>query len=448
MDGQLNYEELLTRLTDAEEIIHALVSEQADAIISPQGVHLLRLHETDEALKLAKSQLEKMLGERTQELASTNQHLQREIADRRQAEQRLSSIIACAMDAVITVDEQMRVLIFNRAAEKTFGYSATQVIGESIDRLFPERYRQSHRIEIQHSGNRPADPGSLSLAVLYGLRHDGTEFPVEATISQVKNGAEKLYTVILRDVSRRKLTEAALIRSEKLASVGRVAAMIAHEINNPLSAITNILFLLRNDDMSPEARQYLALAENEVLRAAQIAENTLGLSRQTAHAQRFQLSEAVDGVLVLLQRKLQEKSITVKKRSEDFDIVAVPGEIRQVVWNMLTNALDAVPERGRIEVRVSQCRGLRSGGESAARITVADNGGGISRDALDHILEPFFTTKLNGTGLGLWISYEIVKKHAGSLKVRSSTLAKQNGTVVSVYIPSGLSSSQSLQKIG
>jgi len=433
----LTYDELVARLDDAEQVIRTLVTEQADAVVSEQGVHLLRLHETDQALRVAKSLLEKMLEQRTQELADVNLQLLREVFERKHAERRLASIIEYAMDGVITVDEHRNILIFNAAAEKMFGRSASDVIGKSLDHLFPERYRDDN-CNLILSFTELGESAARSVVLLVGLRSDDVEFPIEATISHVETAGETLYTIILRDVSRRKQTEDALIRSEKLASVGRVAAMIAHEINNPLSAIHNVLFLLGSESITPTAREYLKVAETEVKRAAQIAQNTLGLSRQSVLPQKFSLCEALDGVLVLLGHRLHAKNVTLTKRCPgDLEIVAVAGEVRQVLWNMLTNALDAVSYRGHIEVRVSKCGRLNGRADFGARITVADDGVGITRDALDHILEPFFTTKDNGTGLGLWVSSEIVKKHTGSLKVRSSTHPARHGTIFSVHIPSG-----------
>lgn len=433
----LTYDELVARLDDAEQVVHTLVAEQADAIVSERGVHLLRLHETDQALRAAKSLLEKMLAQRTQELADANRQLLREVSERKRAERRLASIIEYAMDGVITVDDYARILIFNAAAEKMFGRSASDVIGKPLHQLFPERYRHDHGHLIPGFPEL-GESAARSVVLLVGMRSDNVEFPIEATISNVDAAGERMHTIILRDVSRRKQTEDALIRSEKLASVGRVAAMIAHEINNPLSAIHNVLFLLGTETITPTGREYLKVAETEVQRAAQIAQNTLGLSRQSVLPQKFSLCEALDGVLVLLAHRLNAKNITLKKRCpDDLEIVAVAGEVRQVLWNMLTNALDAVNSRGHIEVRVSKCGRLNGRGDYGARITVADDGGGIPRDTLHHILEPFFTTKDSGTGLGLWVSSEIIKKHAGSLKVRSSTHPSRHGTIFSVHIPSG-----------
>lgn len=443
------YDDLLARLEDAEELLRSLVAQQADAVVSEHGVQLVRLHETDQALQLARTHLEAMLSERTRELKAANEQLLREVADRKHAQQRLFSIIESAMDAIITVNEQMMVVIFNSAAESIFGYAASEAIGSPLERFIPERNCESLRTSLHnfakvgetgHALNphaidpRPIDP----IDALHGLRSNGTSFPIEATISHVETAGEHLYTIIVRDISRRKQTEAALVRSEKLASVGRVAAMIAHEINNPLEAITNLLFILKSDVGSERGRQYLDLAETEVRRAAQIAQNTLGLSRQSSHAERFRVADLVDGVALLLAHKLAEKGISLRKQCipENLEISAVESEVKQVLWNLLTNAIDAVPAKtGLITVRVSNARTPNARAGAGVRITVADNGIGMDRETVHRVLEPFYTTKSNGTGLGMWVSHEIVKKHCGALQVRSSKTPACHGTTFSVLLP-------------
>jgi len=441
-NAPLSYRDLLAQLEDAEELLRSLVAQQTDAVVSEHGVQLVRLHETDQALQRVRAHLEAMLAERTGELKIANEQLLREVAERKHAQQRLSSIIESAMDAIVTVNEQMKVVIFNSAAESIFGYSASEAIGSPLERFIPERNCESlqtslHNFakasETSHSIDpRPIDP----IDALHGLRGNGTSFPIEATISHVETAGEHLYTIIVRDISRRKQTEAALVRSEKLASVGRVAAMIAHEINNPLEAITNLLFILKDDVNSDRGRQYLNLAETEVRRAAQIAQNTLGLSRQSSHAERFRVADLVDGVTLLLAHKLGEKGISLRKQCvpHDLEIAAVESEVKQVLWNLLTNAIDAVPAKtGLITVRVSKTRKPNAG--AGVRITVADNGIGMDRETVHRVLEPFYTTKSNGTGLGMWVSHEIVKKHCGALRVRSSKAPACHGTTFSVLLP-------------
>jgi PAS domain S-box-containing protein len=353
--------------------------------------------------------------------------------------QRLAAVVDSAMDAIITLDQEQRIVMFNAAAERTFGCPAAEVIGQPLDQFIPEQFREIHRSHIRQFGETGVTSRSMqSPATLYGRRADGREFPIEATISQVEAGGQKLYTVILRDITQRKQTEEILMRSEKLTTVGRLAATIAHEINNPLSAVTNMLFLLKGDQsIAPASRQYLELAEVELQRAGQIANTTLGLSKQAAAPAKFRPVELLDGVLALVSRKLEGKGVKIEKayHTDGLEITGVAGEIRQVLWNLVSNAVEAIPEQGRILVRVCGSADWRRTDIRGARFTIADTGCGMTREALQHIFEPFFTTKHTGTGLGLWVTSEIVRKHGGSIKVRSRDGETQHGTVFSIFLP-------------
>jgi PAS domain S-box-containing protein len=365
------------------------------------------------------------------------------IADRRRAaeevrsrEVRLSAIIESAMDAIITVNAGQRIVVFNAAAEQVFGCAASVAIGRPLDRFIPDQFRNAHRGHVIEFGANGTTSRSMhSPGEIYGLRANGEQFPIEATISHVNARGEKLYTVILRDVTQRKQTEAALIRSEKLASLGRLAATVAHEINNPLDATANLLYLA---DLSPSVddatRKYLHMAVEEVARAAQISKHTLGFSKGGDNVSRFRPAQLLEGVLALLDNKLRKKSVTCRKEFKtDREISGIEGEIRQVLWNLLNNSLDAVPQGGTIVVRVRSSRSCGHG--DGVRITVADNGCGISAKILSRLFEPFFTTKQTGNGLGLWVASEVMKKHGGSLRVRSRTAADRSGAVFSIFLP-------------
>lgn len=274
-----------------------------------------------------------------------------------------------------------------------------------------------------------------SPGVLYGVRTNSEEFPLEAAISQVTVKGKKLYTVILRDITVRKQTEAALLRSEKLALLGRMAATIAHEINNPLEAIEGLLYLAELSRSREATTEYLASAREEVRRATEIAKATLGFSRGGGTATRFRPIEVLESILRLLEHKFQTKSVVCERDYlTDAEIFGVESEIRQVLWNLLNNSLDAVPTGGYIKVRVSSnLDALHSPG---VRITVADNGHGIPANRIPQLFEPFFTTKVDGNGIGLWVVSEIVKKHRGSIRVRSRTnQTGRTGTVFMVLLP-------------
>ena len=240
-----------------------------------------------------------------------------------------------------------------------------------------------------------------------------------------------------QEIAARKRTEDALISSEKLASVGRMAAVLAHEINNPLEGITNILYLVQNTDGLPEsAREYLRMADGELKRIAHVTRQTLGFYRESTAPATFHLTRLFEAVLDLLQAKtISKRSAIDIKCDEHLEMTAFQGEVRQVVSNLLLNSLDAIPEAGKITMRASACEAFRNE-QPAIRITVADNGHGISDSSRRSLFQPFFTTKGTvGNGLGLWVSKQIIEKHGGSIQVRSRTRGPRQGTTFSILLP-------------
>ncbi len=234
----------------------------------------------------------------------------------------------------------------------------------------------------------------------------------------------------------RRAKDEALRRSEKLGAAGRLAASIAHEINNPLEAVTNLLFLARHDpSASAKVVEYLAMADQELQRVSHIARQTLGFYRDSSAPSTFNLSDAINDVVRLHAKKIAARSIRVETRLDDpGEITAFVGEVRQVISNLITNAIDASPPGGRVVVHVS--RAQTHAQPPPVRLTVADQGSGIPPEHLERIFEPFFTTKKHsGTGLGLWVSKSIVEKHGGVIRLRSSVRPGRAGTAVSVTLP-------------
>lgn len=240
------------------------------------------------------------------------------------------------------------------------------------------------------------------------------------------------------DLSLQKKSEELLRRTEKLAVAGRLAASIAHEINNPLEAITNCLYLAAQTDLSDLSRSYIELAQNELNRVAQITVQTLRFYRGNASAAQVDVHELIETVFALLESRLHGLQIEVQRQFRaPNSVVAQAGEIRQVLANLFGNAMDALPDGGRIVLRTATTRDWRSGKRGIA-ITVADNGTGMDTATLSRIFEPFFSTKgITGTGLGLWISHEIVSKHHGTLRVRSrvTTANAMGGTIFRLFLP-------------
>jgi signal transduction histidine kinase len=227
-----------------------------------------------------------------------------------------------------------------------------------------------------------------------------------------------------------------LRQSEKLAVVGRLASSIAHEINNPLEAVTNLLYLLEGAAPNAEVREYVAKAQEELARVSNITTQTLRFHRQSTNPQDIRLSEIVDGVLQLFYARITNARVAIHRdfRSEH-PVRGFGGDLRQVFANLIGNAIDATETGGKIVLRLQRSVSPGSG-QSGMRLTIADTGHGMTKETRKRIFEPFFTTKdLTGTGLGLWVSAEILRNHQVVMQVRSNVSPTNHGTVFSLFFP-------------
>jgi PAS domain S-box-containing protein len=238
------------------------------------------------------------------------------------------------------------------------------------------------------------------------------------------------------DITERKRTEAALIQSEKLAAVGRMASSIAHEINDPLESVTNLLYIARTYTLPPEVQHFLSLAEQELRRVSVIANQTLRFHKQAAVPREITCVDLFTTVLSLYEGRLKNSAIVVKKRKRaQRPIACFEGDIRQVLNNLVSNAIDAMPNGGSLLLRSREATDWRTGRQGLA-LTVADTGSGMALEILARIFEAFFTTKGNqGTGLGLWISREILERHQARMLLRSSQSPRSHGTVFIIFLP-------------
>jgi two-component system CheB/CheR fusion protein len=230
-----------------------------------------------------------------------------------------------------------------------------------------------------------------------------------------------------------------MLRAEKLAVAGRLAASVAHEINNPLEAVTNLLYLIAQTDSTEEVRQHAEVALDELMRISMITQQTLKFHRQSGKPKPMLLSELVQTVLALFRAKLMAAQIDVQLRVERETSVAVmPGEIQQVFANLISNAIEAMPQGGRLVVRMQPSRDWRDGETRGMRVMFYDSGVGMDRGTLKRIFEPFFTTKMDtGTGLGMWVVTQLVERHRGSVRVWSARRDGASGTAFSVFLPFG-----------
>jgi signal transduction histidine kinase len=241
---------------------------------------------------------------------------------------------------------------------------------------------------------------------------------------------------VFRDVTEERRIQGALVASEKLAVAGRLAASIAHEIHNPLDSVANLHFLLREEDDPEQRAEYLRMAQQELSRTMQISRTMLSLYREPKAPIQVELRELIEGVLLLLERRLQNQEIRLETDiAGDLTVEGFPAELRQVFTNLLVNAVEAAGPKGRIRIRVEHADAGEWQGAGAI-IEVADSGPGIPATTAKNLFQPFFTTKgMQGTGLGLWVSMGIVQKHGGSITLVKSTEPDLPGARFRVFLP-------------
>jgi signal transduction histidine kinase len=239
---------------------------------------------------------------------------------------------------------------------------------------------------------------------------------------------------IFVDITEQKATEEALLRNEKLAAAARLAATMSHEINNPLAALTNLLYIVRGDrTLSRAGTQYLDLAQEELARVSRLAQQALGFYKEQSTASVFSVPELLDEVLALYSRNMPANIQVEKRYGGSVEVRGIRGEIWQVFANAISNAIYALSEGGTLTIEASSA--TRPGG-AGMLVRISDTGAGISPENMKKIFQPFFTTKQKmGTGLGLWIAKDLVNKHGGSIDVESSTGETDHGTSIVVFLP-------------
>ena len=347
--------------------------------------------------------------------------------------QQLAAIVTSSEDAIVSFTVDGIVTSWNRGAEALYGYSAAEIIGRPISVLVPPDRLEEFGNNMARL-NREERVGSYQTE---RLDKNGTRLTVLLSVSPLRNEEGKLVgaSAIARDVGAQKRTEEALRRNERLATAGRLTAAIAHEIKNPLEALTNLVYLARRDANGRD--EYLRLAEQEIGRLDSIAQQALGFVREGASPEPLDTGKILEEVVQLYLRKLQAKHIALDKRcGEQLEILGYPGELRQLFSNLILNAMESMKTGGRLRLRVARAHEWSGTGRPGVRVTIADTGSGIKVTDMPHIFEPFYTTKKDGgTGLGLWLAYGIVQKHAGWMRVMSRTTSGNSGTVFAVFLP-------------
>jgi PAS domain S-box-containing protein len=356
----------------------------------------------------------------------------------------LDSMLANAPIGLAFFDRRCRIVRVNQVFADLTGVTLSRHLGRTLPELLPQPMAQDLEAMVLRvfASEEPVRNLELTNPGVVGQRdkagHPSTwlvsSYPVRTTPQQVR-----WVGVIALDASERKRSEEALRKTEKLAATGRLAATIAHEINNPLEAITNLLFLLGNFcQLDDQALGYVAMTEHEVRRIGEITQQTLQFYRQSTLPARANMGELLGSVLSLYQGRLNAMNIQVERDYDpQIDLFCFGGEIRQVFANLVANSIDASSPGGRLTIRARRSRNWSDPAQTGVRFVVADTGSGMEPDVRERIFEAFFTTKeVTGTGLGLWVSHEIVQKHKGLAHVRSRTAARgSSGTVFQLFFP-------------
>lgn len=330
------------------------------------------------------------------------------------SEKKFRAILDTANDAILSIDSENRIILFNNAAERIFGYRREEVLGRSLNILVPPQYGDHYRHVRRFVRTRDSQVMGKTLT-LTALRKNGEEFPIEMSLSHFEMGGEVTFTAIIRDVSTQKQLEKKLLRSERLAAVGQAVAHVAHEIKNPLMIIGGFSHQLRKSLADHKALRKLDMIFDEVTRLEKLVQNLGDFTKEYRLVKRPADINSVirDVIRVMAEVYPREKYRFRENLDENLgEIYCDPDKLKQVFMNIVSNAIEAMEDGG--EVTVSTLRD-REGIE----IRIADEGIGIEESKLLHIFEPFYTTREKGSGLGLAISYRIVEAHGGDIWAES-----------------------------
>lgn len=365
----------------------------------------------------------------------------RDISIRRQTEQiqqdlakraaELAAIVESSEDVILSKDLNGIIKSWNGAASQVFGYTAEEMIGQSILKLIPDDLRDEEKqiIDSIRAGRRVEHFETVRLT------KDGRLIEASVTVSPIRDNKGEVIgaSKILRDISARKRIEKSLLQAEKIAATGRMAATIAHEINNPLESVINLLYLLRSKIADEDGLNYLSTAEEELGRVAHIAKQTLGYYREHAAASAASLSEITQHAVTIYEPRCSAARIKI---STFFQSSRKPilrrGEMMQVISNLIANSIYAMPNGGHLSISVEDIDEPVGG----TVLTISDDGVGIAPRDLPRVFEAFFTTRSTlGTGIGLFVAKQFIEGHGGEISITSQIDSERHGTTVRIFVP-------------
>ncbi len=354
-----------------------------------------------------------------------------------------ADLLELTSEAILVSDLDGAITFWNRGAEILYGWTREEAIGQNPDHLLGVSGRpssQSAGAERDGGADRSAAEDEQWTGELTQVTKSRTEIIVAShrVLQRDAMGRPKAFLEVNRNITDEKRTEAALRTSEKAAALGRLAGTIAHEINNPIEAVKNAFYLLKDHpSLDSEARVLATMAEQEIRRISHITKQTLSFYRESQRPAEISLAEVIDDVLGMQARKMQLNGVVLHREyQDDGRILGFPGEMRQAILNLVGNAVEAMPSGGQLSVRLHPSISSRHGCRRGVRVSIFDTGSGIRPEDRKHIFEPFFSTKdTRGTGLGLWVTQGIVQKHEGAIRFRSCTFSSGKVTCFSIFVP-------------
>ena len=389
------------------------------------------LHRKAHQLERFNQELERRVLERTEEIRRLNVELQQRVATLREQ----ADLLNLASEAILVRDLDGAITFWNRGAETLYGWTRAEALGQHAAKLLGTNSKtasQSLEAMISQQGSWKGE--------LTQVTKSGAELIVDSNqaVQLDSYGFPKGFLEVNRDITEQKRTESALRSSEKTAAMGRLAGTIAHEINNPIEAVKNAFFLLKNhQSLDEDARSLAVMAEQELARISHITRQTLSFYRESQRPTQVSLAEVLEDVLGIHSRKIKLNHVALEKDFQGKGIIlGFPGEMRQAFLNLVGNAVEAMPQGGTLNIKLYPAKDIRNGLRRGVRVSIFDTGAGIEKTHRHRIFEPFFSTKdAKGTGLGLWVTQGIVQKHDGAIRFRSSSFSSTKITCFSVFIP-------------
>jgi PAS domain S-box-containing protein len=398
--------------------------EQTD-VFGPDSEELVATVAAQAAVAIENARLREQLTQKIDDLARAE-------ARHRDASKRLgefAAIIESSDDAIISKDLTGRISSWNPAATRILGYSSEEMIGVPILKIIPGELHADEPIILARirAGQRIDHFETVRVC------KDGRRLDVSLSISPVRDHTGQIIGAakILRDISNRKTLELSLLQAEKIAATGRMAATIAHEINNPLEAIVNLLFLAREQATDPTQAEYLVAAEGEVARVSHIAKQTLGYYRDPTSIISASLSDIAAEAIRIYEPRCKAAGVRIERQLDPSPNIALrKGEIMQVLSNLITNSIYAMPSGGTL------CIAVQRASDGGVVLSVEDSGVGIAAEQLPRIFDAFYTTRTTiGTGIGLFVAKQFIEGHGGRIEVESRTGAHSHGTKMSIFLP-------------